>query len=136
VLLERVEAACAPRDARTALFACDEAGRVHAVVYVVWDERAAYYLMGGADPRLRTSGASSLLMWEAIMRARRVTDVFDFEGSMLRPVERFFRAFGGHQTPYLDVIRANRPAQAALALRADLRPLVHHVRRWTNGSHR
>ena len=54
---------------------------------------------GGGDPELRTSGASSLLMWEAIMRARAVSDVFDFEGSMLQPVERFFRAFGGRQTP-------------------------------------
>ena len=45
-------------------------GAVHAVAYVVWDRSAAYYLMGGGDPELRTSGASSLLMWEAIMRAR------------------------------------------------------------------
>ena len=127
-LLERVEAACAPRGARTALFACDESGRVHAVAYVVSDEQAAYYLMGGADPDLRTSGASSLLMWEAIMRARRVVDVFDFEGSMLRPVERFFRAFGGRLTPYHYVSRATRPAMAALAVRAGLRQLTERVR--------
>jgi hypothetical protein len=128
-LLERVEAACAPRGARTALFACDESGRVHAVAYVVSDERAAYYLMGGADPDLRTSGASSLLMWEAIMRARRVVDVFDFEGSMLQPVERFFRAFGGRLTPYHYVSRATRPAMAALAVRAGLQQLTVHMRR-------
>ena len=128
-LLERVEAACAPRGARTALFACDESGRVHAVAYVVSDERAAYYLMGGADPDLRTSGASSLLMWDAITRARRVVDVFDFEGSMLRPVERFFRAFGGRLTPYHYVSRATRPAMAALAVRAGLQQLTVHARR-------
>ena len=102
------------------LFACDESGRVHAVAYVVWDDAAAYYLMGGGDPELRTSGASSLLMWEAILRARNVTDVFDFEGSMLRPVERFFRAFGGRQIPYLQVSRATRTGRAALALRSQL----------------
>ena len=101
------------------LFAQDEADRIHAVAYIVWDEHAAYYLLGGSDPDLRTSGAASLLMWEAIMRARRVTDVFDFEGSMLKPVERFFRAFGARQTPYLNVSR-----RAALSRRA------HNAEQW------
>ena len=118
--LERLDAACAARGARAMLFGRDDAGRVHAVSYVVWDEHAAFYLIGGGDPELRTSGASSLLMWESIMRAREITDVFDFEGSMLRPVERFFRGFGSRQTPYLRVSRARAHARAALALRAAL----------------
>jgi hypothetical protein len=115
--LERIDAACAKRAARTILFACDEADRVHAVAYTVWDRSTAYYLMGGGDPHLRTSGASSLLLWEAIRRAAAVSQVFDFEGSMLRPVERFFRAFGGRQTPYPHVSRATRVGGVALALR-------------------
>jgi hypothetical protein len=118
--LERLDTACAARGARAMLFAQDDAGRVHAVAFVVWDRHAAFYLIGGGDPELRTSGASSLLMWESIVRARAVTDVFDFEGSMLRPVERFFRAFGSRQTPYLRVSRARLHARAALALRAGL----------------
>ena len=118
--LERLDAACAARGARAMLSGRDDAGRVHAVSYVVWDEHAAFYLIGGGDPELRTSGASSLLMWESIMRAREITDVFDFEGSMLRPVERFFRGFGSRQTPYLRVSRARAHARAALALRAAL----------------
>jgi hypothetical protein len=124
--LERLDAACTARGARAMLFGQDEAGRVHAVAYIVWDAHAAFYLLGGGDPELRTSGASSLLMWESIMRARAVTDVFDFEGSMLRPVERFFRAFGGRQTPYLRVSRARPRARAALALRAGMRRLAGH----------
>jgi len=66
--LARIDAACAQRGARTMLFAYDDADRVHAVAYVVRDRRTAYYLMGGGDPQLRTSGASSLLLWEAIRR--------------------------------------------------------------------
>jgi hypothetical protein len=93
------------------------------VAYLVGDRRTTYYLMGGGDPQLRTSGAGSLLMWEAIRRARAVSQVFDFEGSMLRPVERFFRAFGGRQTPYPHVSRATRVGGAALAVRAG-------VKRW------
>ena len=129
--LARIDAACARRRARTMLFACDEADRVHAVAYVVRDRRTAYYLMGGGDPQLRTSGASSLLMWEAIRRAVASASVFDFEGSMLRPVERFFRAFGGRQAPYLHIGRATRAAAAALTVRADTqRWLHHHHRPW------
>lgn len=116
--LERLDAACAARGARAMLFACDEAGRVHSATYVVWGARSAYYLLGGSDPQLRTSGAASLLMWEAILRARSVTDAFDFEGSMLAPVERFFRAFGARQTPYLHVSRATPVGRAALAVRS------------------
>jgi hypothetical protein len=119
--LARVDAACAARDARAILFAVDEADRVHAVAYAVWDDRAAYYLLGGGDPALRNSGATSLLVWELIARSRRVTDVFDFEGSMMRPLERFFRAFGGRQTPYLHVFRATARGRAALALRSGWR---------------
>lgn len=121
--LERIDAACAARDAREMLFAVDEADRVHAVAYTVWDDKAAYYLLGGGDPDLRNSGATSLLVWELIMRARQVTDVFDFEGSMIEPLDRFFRAFGGRQTPYLHVSRATRRGRAALAMRAGWRRL-------------
>ena len=116
--LERLESACASRGAGAMLFARDDAGRVHAVAWVVWDQRGAYYLLAGADPRLRASGASSLLMWEAITRSRAVTDVFDFQGSMLQPVERFFRAFGGRQTPYLSVTRIGPAVRLAMTARS------------------
>ncbi len=122
--LERLEAACAPRGAGAMLFARDEAGRIHAVAWAVWDRRAAYYLLAGADAHLRTSGASSLLAWEAIMRAREHTDVFDFHGSMLQPVERFFRGFGGRQTPYLSVTRMSPPFRVALAARSGMRRIA------------
>jgi CelD/BcsL family acetyltransferase involved in cellulose biosynthesis len=119
--LERIDAACAARGARAMLFGVDEGERVHAVAYGVWDELAAFYLLGGGDPELRNSGATSLLVWELIMRAREVTDVFDFEGSMIESLERLFRAFGGRQTPYLRVTRATRRGQAALAMRSGWR---------------
>jgi hypothetical protein len=124
---ERLEAAVLRRDAGTTLFARDDAGRVRAAVWVVWDSHAAHYLLVGADPNLRTSGASSLLLWEAIMRARAVTDAFDFHGSMLQSVERFFRAFGGRQTPYLNVTRTNPAVRVALTARSGWRR--HSARR-------
>lgn len=101
--VHKLDQACAARQARKIFIAEDEQGRHHAGVYVVWDQNSAYYLMGGGDPELRNSGATSLCMWGAIKFAATVTKRFDFEGSMIEPVEKFFRAFGAQQTPYFTV---------------------------------
>lgn len=106
-LVRRLDEACARRGCRETFIALDEQGRAHAGEYVVWDENAAYALMGGADPALRNSGATSLCMWEAIRFAAKVTRSYDFEGSMIEPVERQFRAFGGQQKPYFRVMKTN-----------------------------
>jgi hypothetical protein len=85
----------------------DEAGRLHAAAFIVWQESSAYYLAGGADPALRDSGAQALVLWEAIQAVSAYTNRFDFEGSMLPGVERFFREFGAVQTPYFAISRGN-----------------------------
>ena len=101
--VKNLNAVCQERLARKILIAEDSQGRQHAGIYIVWDKNSAYYLMGGGDPELRNSGATSLCMWEAIKFSATVTQRFDFEGSMIEPVERFFRAFGAIQTPYFSV---------------------------------
>lgn len=98
-----IDAACSSRNARQIFIAEDSKGRRHAGVYLIWDCNSAYYLMGGGDPALRNSGATSLCMWEAIKFASAVTKQFDFEGSMIESVERYFRAFGAIQTPYFAI---------------------------------
>ncbi|MFZ1569036.1 MAG: GNAT family N-acetyltransferase [Thiolinea sp.] len=104
-LIRNLDSACAERNCRKIFFAEDPEGKIHAALYIVWDENSAYYLMGGGDPELRTSGATSLAMWEAIKFASTITKSFDFEGSMLESVERFFRGFGATQTPYFAVYK-------------------------------
>jgi hypothetical protein len=81
----------------------DEENRLHAAVFIVWQDSSAYYIAGGADPALRDSGAHALVMWEAIRAVSEYTTLFDFEGSMLPGVERFFRGFGATQTPYFAI---------------------------------
>jgi hypothetical protein len=105
--LKRLDQACVSRGARKIFIAVDDQGRQHAGIYLVWDKNSAYYLMGGGDPELRNSGATSLCLWEAIQFSRTVTKSFDFEGSMLKTVERFFRSFGAIQTPYFNVSKAS-----------------------------
>lgn len=120
-LVHRLDAACASRKARRILIARDGDGRAHAGAYLVWGAGRAYYLMGGSDPELRNSGAGSLCLWEAILRSREVATIFDFEGSMLEPVERFVRAFGAVQTPYFNVSRTVSPVLRLRSIVRDLR---------------
>jgi hypothetical protein len=105
--MKRIDTACEANNCRRILFALDSSGRVHAALYVVWDDQSAYHLLSGGDPRLRTSGATSLLMWHAIRFAASVTGSFDFEGSMVQPIERFFSSFGSIQKPYLQLEKVN-----------------------------
>jgi hypothetical protein len=115
-LFHRIDAACAARGARQMFFAEDAEGRLHAAIYLVADAEYVYYLLGGADPRLRSSGAQILLLWEAIKYASEIGRRFDFEGSMIEPIERVFRAFGAVQVPYMQVYAARPLADAILHL--------------------
>jgi len=116
-LFRCVETACVAHDARRMLFAQDADGRIHAALYLIMDTSYAYYLLGGADPRLRSSGAQSLLFWEAIKLASRKNLKFDFEGSMIEPIERVFRAFGAVQVPYLQIYGAAPLVKILLLIR-------------------
>ncbi|HEY0158856.1 MAG TPA: GNAT family N-acetyltransferase [Thermoanaerobaculia bacterium] len=121
-LVRSLHDACSARRCCAVLTVRDGAGRPYASLLLVWDESAAYYLIGGSDPEVRNTGAMSLAVWEAIRFARTVTKSFDFEGSMMEPVERFCRAFGAEQVPYLRVSCVRSPLIAfALTFRDALR---------------
>jgi lipid II:glycine glycyltransferase (peptidoglycan interpeptide bridge formation enzyme) len=106
-LVKRIENACIDNNCRKIFYAQDKDRKTHAAIYVIWDVNSAYYLMGGSDPGIRNSGATSLCIWEAIKFSSTVTQKFDFEGSMIESVERFFRAFGAMQVPYLRISKTN-----------------------------
>jgi len=119
--LRRIDAAASERSARRILLARDADGQTHAGGYFVRDDRWVYYLAGASDPQLRTSGAASLLLWQGIAFAAEEGLGFDFEGSIIRGVERFFRAFAGVPTPYSVVrktpsraLRFGKPLKRAL----------------------
>lgn len=98
--LERLDEAVQRHAQRRAVMTLDHDGRCHSAAYVVGDEARAYLLVTGADASVRDSGAGDLAHWEIIKEAASFTRVFDFEGSMIRPVEAFYRKFAGRQTPY------------------------------------
>jgi hypothetical protein len=126
-LIRRLDAACASHGARRIIGAVDAGGRTHAALYVVWDDQTLYALINARDPELQTFGSNTLLYWEAIKLAAEVSQLFDFEGSMLEPIEHFFRGFGGRQTPYFSISKAGikaKPALAARSTRAALRRIA------------
>jgi hypothetical protein len=122
-LVRRLDAACAERGSRRILGAVDADGKVHAALYVVWDERTLYPIINARDPELQAFGANTLLYWEAIRLASEVSQVFDFEGSMIEPIEHFVRAFGGTQTPYFSISKAGLRVKPALLARSAGRAL-------------
>ncbi len=85
----------------------DEKGVVAGSIMIVWDDRSAYYLAGACRPEFKTTGVMSLLLWQGISHSATVTKAFNFEGSIREPIERFFRAFGGIQTPYHEIRRTD-----------------------------
>ena len=121
-VLARIEGAASGRAARTILVARDGDGNAHAGAYVIHDSRYSYYLLGGSDAELRGSGAMSAVIWAAIEDAARRRTGFDFEGSMLPGVERFFRAFGGVPQAVSRVRRiGSRGLRAELAAKRSLK---------------
>ncbi len=108
--VKQIDTACKENNCRKILLAKDDEGNIHAAIYLVWDNQSAYYLMGGADEIYKSSGAYSLLIWQGILKSAQLTKQFNFCGSMLSTVERFFRSFGGEQTPYLHIKKINSKA--------------------------
>lgn len=98
------------------LSAIDKENKVHAMAYIIWDEKRAYYLAGLSHPLYKTSGAVPLLMWEAIKYVSSKVDSFDFEGSMVPSIESFYRAFGATQTPYHQIYKMKNKFFHTLAL--------------------
>jgi hypothetical protein len=83
--------------------------------FVAHDAKTAFYLLGGYQSEGKHHGAGALAMFESIRRARELgLKTFDFEGSVVPAIERYFRGFGGELTPYLRVNKAWLPLEIAL----------------------
>ena len=86
------------------IIAKDYDGNMHSGAFLLYDSRICYYLLGGSDSRFKSSGAQSLVLWEAIQFAATVSEQFDFEGSNVESIENFFRQFNGDRVINYNVI--------------------------------
>lgn len=93
-----------------------------AAAFTAHSAGVAYYLLGGVDKSRASAGAGAMAVDAAIAQAQASGQrIFDFEGSMLPEVERYFRSFGGTPVPYFTVNRA--PFLTEVALKKKLRHL-------------
>jgi hypothetical protein len=106
--LQQLDDVCALNSSRKIFCAADESGKVHSMLYLIWDEESAYLLMSGTDPGIRDSNFKTLLVWEAIKYASEITRKFDFEGSMMENVAEYFMKFGAAPKPYHQIYKGNR----------------------------
>jgi hypothetical protein len=85
------------------IYAKDEDGVIHSAALYVYDKTSVYYLMSGSVEKYRSSQSLTLLIYEGIKLANQLGLKFDFEGSMKKNIENFFRQFGAEQKPYFDI---------------------------------
>lgn len=85
------------------------------VVFCIYDKNNCYYLLGGVKKESGVQGVNNLLVQKSIEEAKNLNcKIFDFEGSMLKGVEKFFRSFGPELFPYYTVNRAKLPIELML----------------------
>ena len=102
-IIKNVFDASISRESGKCFFAIDKKGLLRGAVFIVWDNRSAYYLLGAKDLTFKGNEATSFLLWEAIKFLKDKTEKFDFEGSMNQGIENFFRSFGATPKPYFSI---------------------------------
>lgn len=87
----------------------DSLQNIHSVMFVVWDDRRAYPILGGYMPEFSNSQSYPALTYYSIQMAHERGLEYDFEGSMIKRIAKSFRQFGGVPTPYFRIRRVFNP---------------------------
>lgn len=84
-------------------------------VFCIFDKHTCYYLLGGVNKKSGIQGVNNILIQKSIEKSKELgCKIFDFEGSMLKGVEKFFRSFGPQLVPYFTVNKAILPLEILL----------------------
>lgn len=102
-LFQRLYKACKKRDAGQLFAIKDDNETIHSCLFTVWSQTSAYALLYSISPEYASSGASTLVIWEAIKHLSGKTKNFDFEGSMIEGVENSYRQLGTTQKGYFEI---------------------------------
>ena len=108
-LWNRLYDACTAHKAGQMFRALDNAGNLHALLFLVWDEKSVYHLLGGGMPKFSSSQAYAALTYHGIRLAHEKGLAYDFEGSMIQRIAVAFRQFGGVPTPYYRIRKVFNP---------------------------
>jgi len=107
-VLHNIFKALYPQEKCQLLVAFDnETQIIEAGIMLVKDQKSCYYICGFFNEESKNKHPFSLLLWEAIKTTDR--EIFDFEGSMIKEIESFFRTFGGVLTPHYKIWKTRNP---------------------------
>ena len=105
--LKKLDEAIINNGSRIIFKAVDDKGRVHAMIYIVFNKRSAYQLLSGSDYNLRKLGGHTFARWEAIKFFIGKVHFFNFGGSNIQSIEEHVRGYGGTLTPYFHIYNEN-----------------------------
>jgi hypothetical protein len=123
-LVRNIYRVCKEFNADKLLYAVDKDENVYSGALFIYDKNVCYDLIGGTDPKYSSSGAHTLLLWEGIKFASTVSRSFDFEGSMIEGIEKFFRHFGGTPIVYYQIRKQNIALELFQLLKPRLKSFI------------
>lgn len=91
------------------LYAETQSEDIASLMLLVWDDSAAYPLLGGSMPEFQTLETYSMLTWESIKVAHEKGLAYDFEGSMIKRIAKSFREYGGTPKLYFRIRKVFNP---------------------------
>lgn len=100
-IVKKVFDLCQEKKCGQIFTAVDRDSNAHSSILYVEDKNSAYYLLGGSRKEFLGSGAMGYLLWHCIQLAKASgKKTFDFEGSEVPGVAKFFSTFGGEAVKY------------------------------------
>jgi hypothetical protein len=85
----------------------DKQNQLHAALWIVWDNNAAYNMIIPIVEAHKSSGASTRLIFEAMRLLQGKTKQFDFEGSMIHGVALHNQSFGATHVPFFHIQKSH-----------------------------
>jgi lipid II:glycine glycyltransferase (peptidoglycan interpeptide bridge formation enzyme) len=86
-----------------------------AVAFCIYDQNNVFYLLGGYDSKEKHNTAGASCVFASIEYSKSLgVKYFDFEGSMVEKIEKYFRGFGGDIVPYYTINKAPFLAEVLL----------------------
>lgn len=84
-------------------YVTDRSDNICATSLTVWDNDSAYYLMSMRDSKNKTTGSTEFMVYNIIEYVSMFANSFDFEGSMMKGVEKSYRYYGSNMTEYYNI---------------------------------
>lgn len=100
---------CRAHDAGMTMCAKNEEGKIESLIFLAWDEKSVYQILGGNMPEYQKNDTYAYLIWKGIEFASEKGLAYDFEGSMIKRISKSFREFGGEPKPYFRIRKVFNP---------------------------